>query len=826
MYVVENMSGQRLPLDVPGSDDIHFNTLTMGFTNNHLLSYVPDFPTKLHKSTGFGQLARYQLTADAEVPFIPYSQSRAVTTGAVGISEDGDWMVAEVMGAGLVRIDTHTRKIFGFSNYVHKYGVGSDAHMTFQITNDGALVAAFDYNISPVVYTANYMGCSVSTDSYDEEFEARLRGTSCPTDEGRLYDALIRKFTAGQARSMRASGFSNDGDALYFDQYVYEDENDWMNPTVYRTPLYAGGYIKNRSIEYIALGDSFTSGEGDIEKKTDGSSYYLPGTANKGECHMSNRSYPFLLSEEKAISLSRMYSVACSGAQILPDYMAPPDSYLGQGNRLKSTSGTTLESVKQTALSDFTPGLIPQLEFVKKYQPKVITLMGGGNDVGFGSILEYCASPTREMIVTDDTCGYAIEGHSLRKMFAQTIQNQYGYTLLLLQKIKQASPATTIYIVGYPSFISDKPGVNCFNSAALDSSERQMINEGITFMNTMLKDAATSMGAHYIDIQDTLEGGRLCEGSEYVTGLSDIRFDMDNHGAEIFHPNAKAHEKFAERILAKGFQVEAGLNTETLSTPVELGIPSYFSGADQVQTVQNDITDDVATEQSTIPLMIANSSLASGSEATLTMYSNAISLGKVTVSSNGALSTEVALPDTLKPGRHILVLDGFSPSGEPLQFFQFVTIVSKTQNDADGDGVVDTDDPCTFITTWIDEIAGKDVCKQAISVSNTENNNTTPQSRQNQQSDTSDIGLSDSSTSSISKPAGYASKNDNARNEQKDRSSINTGTHDDTAVLGVQASTDDGLEEREDNSLLKIFGGAITISTLLLGYGIVRLLRR
>jgi len=821
MYVVENMSGQRMPLDVPGSDDLHFNTLTMGFTNNHLLSYVPDLPTKLHKSTGFGQLARYQLAADAEVPFIPYSQSRAVTTGAVGISEDGDWMVAEVMGAGLVRIDTHTRKIFGFSNYVHKYGVGSDAHMTFQITNDGGLVAAFDYNISPVVYTANYMGCGVSTNSYDEEFETRLRGTSCPTDEGRLYDALIRKFTAGQARSMRAAGFSNDGDALYFDQYVYEDENDWMNPTVYRTPLHAGGYIKNRSIEYIALGDSFTSGEGDIEKKSDGSLYYLPGTENKNQCHQSSRSYPFLLSEEKAIGLSRMYSVACSGAQILPDYMAPLDSYLGQGNRLKNLSASTLKDTRQAALSNFTPGIIPQLEFVKKYQPKVITLMGGGNDVGFGSILEYCASPTWEMMVTDDTCGYAIEDHPLRKSFTQTILSQYDYTLMLLRKIKQASPATTIYVVGYPSFISDKPGVNCFNSAALDSSERQMINEGITFMNTMLKDAATSMGVRYLDIQDTLEGGRLCEGSEYVTGVTNVMTQTsgrDSH--ELFHPNARAHEKFAERFLAKGFQVEAGLNTETLSTPVELNIPSYFGSADQVQTVQNDITDDVATEQSTIPLTIANGSLAGGSEATLTMYSNTISLGKVRVSDDGSLNTKVTLPSVLKPGRHVLVLDGSSPSGEPLQYFQFVTIISKIQNDADGDGVIDADDPCTFITAWIDEGTGEDVCSQEVSTLGDETGNEILSSGQLNES--SDAGP----TSSLSSPtpSDQVAQIDK-KSEKGRRADISDESQGDPVILGARTGTNN-VPENGDNPPWKLFGGIITVSTLLLGYGIVRLLRR
>ncbi|AHB42226.1 hypothetical protein RAAC3_TM7C00001G0369 [Candidatus Saccharibacteria bacterium RAAC3_TM7_1] len=397
MYVVDGINTSQLPLDVPSSNDLHFNTLTMGFTNNHFLSYIPDFIRKLHRLTSLDQPARYELTEGAEQPFIPYSQEHRVITGAVGVSDDGDWIVAEVMGAGLIRINTATRYIQGFSNYVHRYGVGSDAHMAFRITSDGTKVAAFDYNITPAVYTLE-SGCLVGTDTYSEAFAFALHSQSCPSDEMRLYNALNQRYTPQLARGMSASGFNLDGDTLYFDNYVYEDENDWMNPTVYRTPLYAGGYRADDGLDYLALGDSYASGEGDIETKSDGSTYYSGGTEKKGQCHVSNRSYPFLLRDDKDISPTRMHSVACSGAEVLPDYVSVAETYLGQGKRLASLSPSDRKTVKDGALGSFAPGNLPQLEFVKKYRPKVITLMGGGNDVGFARILQYCATPSWEGI--------------------------------------------------------------------------------------------------------------------------------------------------------------------------------------------------------------------------------------------------------------------------------------------------------------------------------------------------------------------------------------------------------------------------------------------
>lgn len=713
LYHVENM-GTHLPLSVPSSNDLHFNTLTAGFTNNHLLTYIPNFHTALVRSDNIGEPVKYQLQPGVSKNFIPSADNSPVTTGAVGISNNGRWMVVEVMGAGIVRLDTATRQIKAFSEYVHTYGVGSNANMTYLVTDDGLLVATFDYNVTPTVHVLTD-GCGLDLATYNGDLRDQLRGRSCPSDSGRLQTAISSHYSNYyEARGAMATRFNTDGDTLYFVSYEYNDPADMMTPTIYQTPLRAGDFQAETQLEYLAIGDSFTSGEGDIEQKSDGSSYYLPGTEDLNECHVSSRSYPFLLRDYFGISSERMKSVACSGAQVLPDYIGSSQNYLGQANRISNKKGEALQIARENALELFSPGIIPQLEYIKRYQPNVLTVMGGGNDVGFGSILEYCASPTWQEIFVDATCGYAKEGHVLQAVLAQSIQSQYNYTLMLLRMIREYSPNTTVYVVGYPSFISESPLADCLNSGVLDKDERMMIHNGVSTMNAMLAAAAESSGVKYIDIQDSLHGGRLCEGSEYVTGILDVVRARHADEHEMFHPNGRAHLKIASRITSGDISFEAGMNSQPLPEKIAFNALESFKVADHRVALRQEMTKPIATEQTALELSMPAGSSAPNSEIVITMHSNPTNLGRLLSDGSGSVVDSVLLPDTLKPGRHVLLVETTSPSGEDITYYQFITLVSNQPGDADADGILDENDSCLFITSWVDETTGKDVCTVAV----------------------------------------------------------------------------------------------------------------
>lgn len=804
MYVVENMRASKFPLYVSGSNDLHFNMfIPQGASNSKHITYIQDFPSQLRPVFEFGKVARYTLNDNVERSFIPSDIPNAPVTGATWVSRDGAWMATEIKGVGFVRIDMKTRKLYGFSNYAHPYGYGSDALMTFRISSDGTKIAAFDSNITPVVYSINET-CGVLANIYDEQFIASLRSVRCPDDGGRLRAALERKFGYPALRFVAASGFSVDGDTLYFDKPT--SQYDW-SPGLERTPLYAGGYVTDESIEYLAIGDSFTSGEGDIEKDSKGNSYYIKGTEGVKQCHLSSRSYPYLLRDALDIDIKRMRSVACSGAQVLPDYVGNATTYKGQGGRVSSESNSKVEELQSNALTDFTPGIVTQLQFIEKYQPRVVTVMGGGNDVGFASILEYCASPSWDGVFYDDTCGYAIEGSQLREILGQAIESQYDYTRMLIRKVREVSPETTVYLVGYPSFISEVANAVCLNSAALNRAERSMINDGISAMNTMLSTAAASMGVKYIDIQDTLSGGRLCEGSEYVTGLNDINYDLQNHGAESFHPNAKAHTRVAERILASGLSTHPNQNLLPQSSSNDFTLDGNLQVATKETTVQRDIAQEsIVVQQDELRINVVSGSLLQDSEASLTVFSNPTSLGGVAVEGDGGINQSVALPSTLKPGRHVLVLEGKSPSGEPINYYQFITVISNRM-DMDGDGIANDDDHCLFITTWIDEGSSKDICLA------TDQN--------------------DTNVDTESAPANYQSEQPLLENNTVQKSESHTETVDSNAVGKSDTSgshiIDDGsvkgVSVAVTHQELGVLYAIVGVSTLVGGYGILKAIR-
>jgi lysophospholipase L1-like esterase len=103
---------------------------------------------------------------------------------------------------------------------------------------------------------------------------------------------------------------------------------------------------------YVALGDSFSSGEG-------GGNYLLGTDATNDHCHRSLNAYPELLDQSKILGV--LDFVSCSGA-ITDDFFNANN----EGNH---------EPAQSQALSSTT---------------KYVTLTFGGNDLGFADVLTKC----------------------------------------------------------------------------------------------------------------------------------------------------------------------------------------------------------------------------------------------------------------------------------------------------------------------------------------------------------------------------------------------------------------------------------------------------
>lgn len=641
------------------------------------------------------------------------------TTKYLQRSQNDKWLVFELVGRGMYRMDMDTGHTTKFLYLPTRYwDPGSAPSMQMDITNDGRFVAIFGRNTSNAIYEltpdCGYTVPSDPTQITTLEKQGQLT-TECPAlflatpmNDPANNTYMPNLVTAYQPK------FSDDGGEITF--YAAPSSG-----AIHHVALRAANYTGPETLDYLALGDSYSSGEGDIENRENGTSYYLPGTDYFGGCHISERSYPFLIKNHYHFSSPKMKSIACSGAVTLD--IGGSEKYLGQGGRLSKYSAEE-RITKQTIAKDaFIPGYASQLEFIIKYKPASITMTIGGNDVKFGPILDECAH-------SFFTCSYA-DSNQLRGLLGQTIKQSYGQLLSLIELIHLHSPSTKIYYLGYPQFISDGTAYCGANAGLIDSNERHMIAEGVTYMNKVIRSVAEKTGVVYIDLEDSLDGGKLCESKGYVTGTSDIGFKTELFSS-TFHPNAQGHQKIAQTLIKQLASVspvdypypqtrEVGTNEPQ---PTEYFTNSML-GYNKLVRAKKLISEPII-KRSNSTIVASQYELRPGSVANIKLYSDPIDLGTLSVDNDGGFTKDIVIPEIVPAGIHTLVVSGESYSGKPIDLYQIIEVRGTNPSDHDEDGISDAADACAYITppnSGIAFSAVEDICGPKIEVN--------PTSRQN-----------------------------------------------------------------------------------------------
>jgi hypothetical protein len=325
--------------------------------------------------------------------------------------------------------------------------------------------------------------------------------------------------------------------------------------------------------------------------------------------------------------------------------------------------------------------------------------------VGFADILAYCATPAWQGFFADDTCGYAVEDSDLEKILYDTIDTQYGYTKMLLTAIRSASPQTRVVVVGYPSFVSETHAGFCTDQvAALNAKERKMMNEAVNYMNGMLRRISRVENVTFVDVEESLYGGRLCEGGRYISGLADTKLYKQSSSGEkyqeAFHPNFEGHKKIAEKIIQQNAFFENNFDQEA-DYVVPDNIVSTVQTQDAIQG--GDILHD-----GKFTIHLQSGTFQPHSSVVISAHSTPTELGTYVTGDDGSLDVQLSATK-LFPGRHVLIMAGLSYGNEPVRYTQFAT-VRASDTDADGDGIFDEDDQCDFISVWIDEVSGHNIC--------------------------------------------------------------------------------------------------------------------
>lgn len=615
-----------------------------------------------------GQLTAKQLIAPPDITLKNIlGKPLVINPQTLAFSDDGSWLVAEVLGSSFVRVNLATLDITAFAPAYAAQGNPALLNSRVAISDDGRFVAIVS-NYAPEfkLYDLTNCGAPVTADPLPQ---------SCHS-----YDYL--PFSRQQIGSLPFVGhvhFLNEG-LLSFNvggsiNGVYE--------------LAPGASIISLT-DYIGLGDSFTSGEGAFN--------YLNGTdTGDNMCHLSRNSYPLLLTHD-VFSARGGHSVACSGA-VINDVGNTGGNYRGQVRgvaslqQLQQSAPLQLETIE----SNFMPGYVAQQRFVKRWQPQVVTVSIGGNDIGFGALLQNCVEAHVSRHLSGNTCYNTYEDRlELMRLADRTIPRWRA----LYNQLQREAPGTQLYAIGYPQIAL--PGGNCAVNVQLNKAELEFAANMIDYLNHDIQQAAAAAGVPYVDISQALVGHRLCEAAGYDVAVNGLTAGTDAgilgakfFGKESYHPNTMGQALIEQAILQQTNNLHHG------SSDSDTVVRDLLTAPKSGRTI-NTLVPENNLAGETVDRGAALAVHAVGSDdgiRPLTTYtvrldgSGGGAISTVTSDDNGDMNSNVTIPITTATGGHRLDITGTNQSGEPVDITQPIYITSGN-GDSDGDDIPDSLDSC------------------------------------------------------------------------------------------------------------------------------------
>jgi PKD repeat protein len=282
--------------------------------------------------------------------------------------------------------------------------------------------------------------------------------------------------------------------------------------------------MKLERCNYVALGDSFSSGEGvpDFESKT---------KTDDDSCHRSlDGAYSKILEADNAVPESLDF-VACSGA-VMSAFDTPSNGEDAQGDHLRERT-------------------------------KLVTLTFGGNNVHFAQILETCIGTGLVSAFVDNRLGLDRLGLHIgallpacKPIWAHKVDeemkkldagpNTGGSLANLYTRVQAKARHARVLVVGYPQIFSANSLINsCWGITAADV---RWIHDVQERFNELIARAADSAGVEYVDPSQAFDDHDVCSSDPWVNTPVEM---VDSHGVHPeygFHPNRSGQTELAKLI--------------------------------------------------------------------------------------------------------------------------------------------------------------------------------------------------------------------------------------------------------------------------------------
>ena len=282
---------------------------------------------------------------------------------------------------------------------------------------------------------------------------------------------------------------------------------------------------------YVALGDSYSAGEGlqPFSPRTGSAS------ADQGAgCHRSNLTYSQWLRFDDPQPAERL--VACSGAVTI--------------------DATKDYNVTEHDGSTFTVG--PQVDGP---HPEVglVTVTMGGNDVLFSRIVIHCISHDHCMdadFTAPDLSRRTTDfppTQPLGQWAVQTAEQLSPHLATLYTTLRTDYPNARIVVIGYPYLFPSGPGgfrlTDCDSVLRRFSGrERDQLRSLQDQFNDLLYEQAISAGIEFVSPDAAWDGHEPCgRGGQYTNAIKPI-VSKDLVDGGTFHPNASGQEALGRLV--------------------------------------------------------------------------------------------------------------------------------------------------------------------------------------------------------------------------------------------------------------------------------------
>lgn len=271
---------------------------------------------------------------------------------------------------------------------------------------------------------------------------------------------------------------------------------------------------------YVAMGDSFASGEGawnyqqgtDLEDRDD----WWPFNDNHeahNRCHRSTNAYSQIIAAGNDFAGGHDF-VACSGSTT---------QQFGNAND------------KQT-------GEAPQFDALGE-DVSFVTVTIGGNDLGFSAILKAC-------IGVSVVSGHQVDCRSSqdKKILAEQAALR-AKLLASYQQIRSKAPNARVVVVGYPSLFAEDKSAD--DSVPLTAEERSWMNSKAGQLNSMLSSVAAEAGVEFLDPTDAFRSHGLGSTEPWINDLDLGGPGMMLKDPSSLHPNAAGQAAIAKLVQAQ-----------------------------------------------------------------------------------------------------------------------------------------------------------------------------------------------------------------------------------------------------------------------------------